>query len=56
MLNFIPSINMSFKDKLIAIANLIILCSVIFALIYRNLIFVLLGIILYKFGAHVFIM
>lgn len=49
MLNFIPSINMSFKDKLIAIANLIILCSVIFALIYRDLIFVLLGIILLIF-------
>jgi hypothetical protein len=49
MLDFVPLVNMSFKNKLIAIANLIMLISVIFSLIYRNLIFVLFGIILLIF-------
>ena len=49
MLDFVPLVNMSFKNKLIAIANLIMLISVIFSLIYRNLIFVLFGIIILIF-------
>ena len=46
MLNFIPLINMSFKDKILAITNLIIFLSLIFSLIFKNVVFILLGLII----------
>ena len=55
MINIIPLINMSFKDKLLAISNLIIFLSLIFALIFRNIIFILLGIILLIFIFYIYL-
>jgi hypothetical protein len=43
MLNLIPLINMSFRDKLMAIVNLVIFVSVILTLIFKNLVFILIG-------------
>jgi hypothetical protein len=43
MLNLIPLINMSLKDKLIAIVNLIIFITIITTLIFKNLVFILVG-------------
>ena len=55
MINIIPLINMSFKDKLLAISNLIIFLSLIFALIFRNIIFILLGIVLLIFLFYIYL-
>ena len=55
MINIIPLINMSFKDKLLAISNLIIFLSLIFALIFKNIIFILLGIVLLIFLFYIYL-
>ena len=46
---------MTFKEKLLAIVNLIIFLSLIFSLIYRNIIFILLGIILIIFIFYIYL-
>jgi hypothetical protein len=43
MLNLMPLINMSLRDKLIAIVNLIIFLSIILTFIFKKLIFILIG-------------
>jgi hypothetical protein len=43
MLNLMPLINMNFKDKLIAIVNLIIFITIIITLIFKKLVFILIG-------------
>jgi c-di-AMP phosphodiesterase-like protein len=55
MINFLPLINMTFKEKLLAIVNLIIFLSLIFSLIFRNIIFILLGIILLIFLFYIYL-
>jgi hypothetical protein len=55
MINFLPLINMSFKDKLLAIVNLIIFLSLVFSLIFKNFIFILLGIILLIFIFYIYL-
>ena len=55
MINFLPLINMTFKDKLLAIVNLIIFLSLIFSLIFRNIIFILMGIILLIFIFYIYL-
>ena len=46
---------MTFKEKLLAIVNLIIFLSLIFSLIFRNFIFILLGIILLIFIFYIYL-
>jgi hypothetical protein len=46
---------MSFKDKLLAIVNLIIFLSLVFSLIFKNFIFILLGIILLIFIFYIYL-
>ncbi len=46
---------MTFKEKLLAIVNLIIFLSLIFSLIFRNIIFILLGIILLIFIFYIYL-
>lgn len=55
MINILPLINMTFKEKLLAIVNLIIFLSLIFSLIFRNFIFILLGIILLIFIFYIYL-
>ena len=55
IINILPLINMNFKEKLLAIVNLIIFLSLIFSLIYRNIIFILLGIILIIFICYIYL-
>jgi hypothetical protein len=55
MINFLPLINMTFKDKLLAIVNLIIFLSLIFSLIFKNIIFILLGIIIIIFIFYIYL-
>jgi hypothetical protein len=43
LLNLIPLINMSLRDKLIAIVNLIIFISIILTFIFKKLIYILIG-------------
>ena len=43
MLNIVPLINMSMKDKILAIINLIIFLSIILTLIFKKLVFILIG-------------
>jgi hypothetical protein len=45
-MNIIPLVNMSFKDKILAIMYLIIFLSIIFTLIFKNVLFILIGIVL----------
>lgn len=49
MINFYPLVNMSFRDKLLSIINLIIFISLILTLISRNIIYILFAIILIIF-------
>ena len=46
---------MTFKEKLLAIVNLIIFLSLIFSLIFRNVIFILMGIILLIFIFYIYL-
>lgn len=55
MINFIPLINMSFKDKILAITNIIIFISLILSLITRNIVFILFGIILIIFLYYIYL-
>ena len=53
MINFYPSYEMTFQNKLIAIGNLIIFMSLILSLIYKDFSFILLGLILIIFLIYV---
>jgi hypothetical protein len=55
MINFIPLINMSFKDKILAITNIIIFISLILSLITRNIAFILFGIIIIIFLYYIYL-
>jgi len=55
MINFIPLINMSFKDKILAITNIIIFISLILSLITKNIAFILFGIILIIFLYYIYL-
>ena len=55
MINFIPLINMSFKDKILAITNIIIFISLILSLITKNIAFMLFGIILIIFLYYIYL-
>lgn len=55
MINFLPLINMSFRDKLLAIVNLILFLSIIFTLLFRNVVFILLGIIFLIFIFYIYL-
>jgi len=55
MINLIPLINMSFKNKLLAIVNLVIFLSIIFTLVFRNIAFILIGIIFLIFLFYIYL-
>jgi hypothetical protein len=55
MINLIPSYDMNFKEKLMAIANLILFISFIATLIFRNISFLLLGLIIDLFLYYVYL-
>ena len=45
-INFKPLINMSFKDKILSIINFIIFVALVLSLIFKNIIYVLIGLII----------
>lgn len=55
MINFIPLTNMSFKDKLLAITNIIIFISLVISLITKNIAYMLFGIILIIFIYYIYL-
>jgi len=55
MMNIIPLINMSFKEKIIAIVYLIIFLSIVFTLIFKQLVYILIGIVLIIFLFYVYL-
>ena len=46
---------MSFKNKLLAIVNLVIFLSIIFTLVFRNIAFILIGIIFLIFLFYIYL-
>lgn len=54
-INFIPLINMTFKDKILSIINFIIFLALVLSLIFKNVIYILIGLIIIIFLFYIYL-